>query len=201
MVLPGPVIKCIIPSSTAEAGPSQKNVDKQPQEMQRSSEKLSHGKGKRPLPASRPNEVLQVKRTRLEYHGPAVLQREVWWHLSQLFGSFTQMQSRKLKWGDVSLEKDSTTGNERLLLKAGYSSRQTLPQHDASPVQIYKEFLSHRPRDMNNPDSPFYLAVKRRVKLGNSVWYLKRPQAVNKIGKKPNTCFDSKQPTIVEFLQ
>lgn len=206
--LPGLVTKCIIiPSSTAEAGPSQENIYDRPQEMQRSSERISHGKGKRPLPALRPNEVLQVKKRRLEYHGPAVLQREVWWHLGQLFGFFTQIESRKLKWGDVSLEKDPTTGSERLVLKAGCSSRtnqrpKTLPQAktDTSPVEIYKEFLSHRPREMNNPDSPFYLAVKQRVKDGNPVWYLKRPQAVNKIGKN-NTCFDSKQPTIVEFLQ
>lgn len=205
----GPVIECIIPSSTAEAGPNRENIDRQPQEVKSASERVSHGKGKRPLSVSRPNDVSQVKRRRFEYRDPAALQRQVWWHLGQLFGFFTQVQSRKLKWGDVSLEKD-TTGNERLLLKAGYSSRtnqrsKTLPQAstDTSPVEIYKEFLGHRPREMNNPDSPFYLAVKQRVKPGNTVWYLKRPQAVNKIGKinNCNYCFDPKQPTIVEFLQ
>ena len=178
--------------------------------MQSSSERVSHGKGKRPLSASRPNEGSQVKRRRLEYHDPAVLQRQLWWHLGQLFGFITQKQSRKLKWGDVSLEKDPTTGTERLVLKADCSSRtnqisktQPQPSTDTSqcPVKIYKAFSSHRPREMNNPDSPFYLAVKWRVKPGNTVWYLKRPQAVNKIGKNNNYCFDSKQPTIVEFLQ
>jgi len=147
----------------------------------------------------------------LEYRDPAVLQRQVWWHFDQLFGSFTQVQSRELKWGDVSLEKDAT-GNERLVLNVTCSSRtnqrsETLPQARTEtsecPVTIYKDFLSHRPRDMNNPDSPFYLAVKQRIKPGNTVWYLKRPQAVNKIGKV-NNCnyrFNPKQRTIVEFLQ
>ena len=211
--LPGPVIKCIIPSSTAKEVPNLENTHKQPQEVQSSSERVSHGKGKRPLSVPRPNEASQVKRRRLEYHHPAVLQRQVWWHLGQLFGFFTQIQSRKLKWGDVSLEKDQTTGNERLVLKAGCSSRinqrsKTLAQASTNAsqcpaVEIYKEFLGHRPRDMNNPESPFYLAIKWRIKPGKTVWYMKRPQAVKKIGKinNYNYCFDPKQPTIVEFLQ
>lgn len=207
--MPGPIIKCLIPSSTAEAGPNQENINRRPQEVQNSSERVSHGKGKRPLSVSRPTEASEVKR-RLEYHSPAVLQRQVWWHIGQLFGFFSQIQSRKLKWGDVSLEKDPATGNERLALNAEYSLRtnqrsKTLHQASTStsqcPVAIYKEFSSHRPREMNNPDSPFYLAVKQRVKPGNTVWCMKRPQAVQKIGKNNIYCFDSKQPTILGFLE
>jgi len=198
--LPGPEIKCLIPFFTAEAEPNQENINRRPQEVQNSSERVSHGKGKRPLSVSRPNEASQVKRRRLEYHSPAVLQRQVWWHIGQLFGFFSQIESRELKWGKVSLEKNPETGNETLVLKAECSSRtnqrsKTLHQDRTSTSQcsvpIYKEFLRHRPREMNNSDSPFYLAVKLKVKPGSTVWYLKKPQAVQKIGKIDSNSTDN----------
>jgi len=123
--------------------------------VQIASERVSHEKGKRPLPVWTPNEVLQVKRRRLQCRDPAVLQRQVWRHFDQLFGSFTQVQSKELKWGDVSLEKDAT-GNERLerymQLKnkskvrdftSSQSRHQSMPNNDLqrikSPAERYEQ--------------------------------------------------------------
>lgn len=168
-----------ISSSTAEKGPSQ---DRLSQEVQNSTEKVIYGKGKRPLSATERTDDLQIKSRRLEHHDAA----------GQLFGFLTQIESHRLKWGDVSMEEDPTTGNERLFLKAECSSkvRQAFqPVAQAStdtactyqcPVNMYKKFKSHRPEEMNKPDSPFYLAVKHRRKPSNTVWYMKIPQGVNK---------------------
>lgn len=193
-----------ISSSTAEEGPSQ---DRLSQEVQNSTERVIYGKGKRPLSATERTDDLQIKRRWLEHHDAAVLQRQVWWHLGQLFGFRTQIESHGLKWGDVSVVEDPTTGNERLVLQAECSSkslRAFQPEAQAGtdtyqcPVSIYKEFESHRPKEMNKPKSPFYLAVKRRRKPSNTVWYMKLPQGVNKIGKQTNV--DTKQQTLDNFL-
>jgi hypothetical protein len=48
-------------------------------------------------------------------HDPEVLQRTVWWVLSLHFGFRAHDESRRLKWGDVSLSKDRETGSELLL--------------------------------------------------------------------------------------
>lgn len=195
-------------STAEEAGSSKKNSGRQSQEVGNSNEVVTHRKGKRPLSAAKATEDLQIKRRRLEIYDPALLQREVWWHLDQLFGPRTQVESRRLKWGDISLEEDLTTGNEMLVLKAECSSKthrasELVGQTSADttnqcPVDIYKQFQSHRPKEMTKPDSPFYLAVKQRRKPSQTVWYMKRPLAVYKIGEKID--FDPKQQTMDSYL-
>lgn len=176
------------------SGPNKENINRLSQKVQNSDERVTHGKSKRPLPAPKQNEDSQItcKRRRLENdNAAATLQNQVWWHLGQLFG-FRSKESQGLKWGDVSLEKDPTTRIDRLVLKAEYSLKprqafQPVAKSSAdtfqSPVQLYKEFRSHRPQEMNKPDSPFYLAVKQRRNPSNAVWYMKRPLAVKKIGR------------------
>jgi hypothetical protein len=56
-------------------------------------------------------------------HDPEVLQRTVWWILSLHFGFRARDESRKLKWGDVSISKDPETGSELLLWKAERGSK------------------------------------------------------------------------------
>ena len=46
---------------------------------------------------------------------PEALQRTVWWLLSMQFGFRARDESRKLKWGDINLITDGTTGNEVLV--------------------------------------------------------------------------------------
>ena len=52
------------------------------------------------------------------------------------------------------------------------------------PVQLYKLFRSHRPEEMNKPDSPFFLAVRHGDRRVNpQIWYMKAPLGKNEIGK------------------
>jgi len=94
------------------------------------------------------------------------------------------------------VEKDPVTGHERLLFKARHSSKprqvflpvaqtSTDPGTSQCPVTTYKEFQSHRPEEMKEPDSPFYLAVKEKRRPEDKVWYMKRALAVKKLKKFP----------------
>lgn len=108
-----------------------------------------------------------------------------------------------MKWGDISLGTDPTTGREMLVSYARLENQPMVPVRSVEshkfPVEIYKVFKSHRPMHMNNPDSPLYLAVKRRYKPSNQVWYMRRAQAVNKIGIKSN--YYPQQPAIDKYLK
>lgn len=149
----------------------------------------------------------EVQNRRREVHeaflDPVLLQRELWWHLCFLFGPRTQLESREMKWGDISLGTDPTTGREMLVSYARLENQPMAPVRSVEshkfPVEIYKVFKSHRPTHMNNPDSPLYLAVKRRYKPSNQVWYMRRAQAVNKIGIKSN--YYPQRPAIDKYLK
>ena len=43
------------------------------------------------------------------------------------------------------------------------------------PVSFYKKFRSHRPVEMNAPESPFYLVVRHNHRSNEEVWYMKAP--------------------------
>ena len=164
---------------------------------------VERGKGNRPQ-ASR--EVTAVEEDKLfaegEFgeHNPVALQRTVWWLLALHFGFRARDESRRLQWGDVSLETDPDTGNEMLVWKAERGSKTRQGQDKASghrafyptaqatdnercPVKYYKLFRSHRPIEMNQPEAPFYLAVKHQRKATDAVWYKKSPLGKNEIGK------------------
>ena len=51
------------------------------------------------------------------------------------------------------------------------------------PVSFYKNFRSHRPTEMNAPESPFYLAVGHNRRSNEEVWYMNAPLGKNEIGK------------------
>ena len=129
---------------------------------------------------------------------PLALQRTLWWFLSLHFGFRARDESRKLCWGDVSLENDPETGNEMLVWKAergtktrtgreGGHRREFNPKLQATntercPVRYYKLFASKRPESMLNPDSPFFLTVNTKKKNPGDEWYLNRPLGKNEIG-------------------
>ena len=132
-------------------------------------------------------------------HSPDVLQRTIWWFLSMHFGFRARDESRKLRRGDISIETDPKDGNEMLvwLAERGTKTR-TGKEHGHQRafqpkifatsgqrclVQFYKTFTSHRPKKMNVPEAPFYLAVKHNRKPGDPVWYMKAPLGKNEIGK------------------
>ena len=129
-------------------------------------------------------------------HNPEALQRTVRWLLSLQFGFRARDESRKLKWGDISLITDGITGNDFLVwagergskTRHANASRAFNPTAQAThnercPIKYYKSFKSHRPEEMMRPDSPFLLAINHRRKPENNIWYSKSPLGKNEIGK------------------
>ena len=51
------------------------------------------------------------------------------------------------------------------------------------PVKFYKTFKTHRPLEMNQKESPFYLAVRQNRTSQDQVWYMRSPLGKNEIGK------------------
>ena len=109
-----------------------------------------------------------------------------------------QETSRKSRWGDVQLQQQND-GQEVLVWLA---ERGTKTRHGQErghqrafqpkiyatntarcPVSFYKKFRSHRPVEMNAPESPFYLAVRHNRRSNEEVWYMKAPLGKNEIGK------------------
>ena len=117
---------------------------------------------------------------------PMLVQAVLFQDFNRIFGKQTKIGSRCLRWGDVSLHRDPKTGSEWLILKRG-GSRVSGGQgeHPLQPraVKFYKIFEKRRPSEAKKVHSSFYLAVKPKVKNEDPVWYMNKPQAVNKIGK------------------
>ena len=101
-------------------------------------------------------------------------------------------ESRKLKWGDISLIMDATTKNEVLLRTGergsktshGESARAFNPTAQATsnercPVKYYKSYTSHRPEERLKLGSPFFLAINHRRKAQSQIWYSKAPLGKN----------------------
>ena len=82
---------------------------------------VENAKGNRPQVARELTAEEEDELFRLGEFGdsnPEALQRTVWWLLSLHFGFRARDESRQLKWGNVKLCKDPTTGNEFLLWEA-----------------------------------------------------------------------------------
>lgn len=118
------------------------------------------------------------------------------------FGFRARDESRKLKWGDIYLDRDPETNNEILVWHAerGSKTRHGDGQHrrafnptaqatntDRCPVKLFKKYASHRPAEMKRPDSlgKTRLAINRRRKPECDIWYAKPkgPLGKNEIGK------------------
>ena len=139
---------------------------------------------------------------------PVALQRIMWLILSLHFRFRARDESRKLFWGDVSLQTDPIHDGREMLVwlnERGTKTRKgeenghrrpSSPKAHATntercPVQFYKPFSSHQPEEMNEPDAPFFLAVRHGERRGNpQVWYMKAPLGKNEIGKFLKTAAD-----------
>lgn len=180
------------------------------QEFQRSREVLAakrkslvaKGKGNKPN-ATRPlTDDEEDKLFSVGYfgdHEPLTLQRTLWWVFSLHFGFRARDESHKLRWGDVQLTEDPETGNEVISWlaervtktrsgKENGHRRAFSPTAQANntvkcPVLLYKAFRSHRPTEMNQNDSPFYLAINHNRIANSEIWYKKCPLGKNEIGK------------------
>lgn len=110
---------------------------------------------------------------------PEALQRAMWWFLSLHFGFRARDESRKLRWGDVELQQDPVQDGRELLVWINERGTKTPKGQENGhqrafhpkiyaastkrcPIKFYKVFRDHRPEEMNQPDSPFFLAVRTR---------------------------------------
>ena len=142
-------------------------------------------------------EDLMFERGEFGDQDPEVLQRTVWWLLSLHFGFRARDESRKLRWGDVKLQINAETGNEELVWTAERGSKcrngegpgrpfcliAQASNNARCPVFFYEAFRSHRLTEMNEQESPFYLAINHKRKPSDTVWYRKAPLGKNSIGK------------------
>ena len=129
-------------------------------------------------------------------NGEALL-NTVWLNNTQHFGLRGCQEHRDMKWGDVEL-KITADGLEYL----EYNERQTKTRtgsqpkdtrtvkpkmfavqgSERDPVLFYHQYASKRPDDMNNKDSPFYLAINHTKKpASGKPWFKSAPMGVNKL--------------------
>ena len=160
-----------------------------------------HGKGNKPQAATALEDEEEDALFEIGEFGdsnPVSLQRTVWWLLSLHFGFRARDESRKLRWGDVQLQQDKD-GEEMLVWLAERGTKTRHGQEkghrrafqpkvyatkaERCPVKFYKTFKSHRPLEMNQPESPFYLAVRQNRTSQDQVWYMRSPLGKNEIGK------------------
>lgn len=126
----------------------------------------------------------------LEDQRPTILQATLHDYINKIFRKRSFTDSHCLRWGDITLSQDPRTNKEILI--GNFSGLETqlseyqLDSDDlqAQAVNCYKEFRGHRPTEMNTPNSPFFLAVKRKRREGDPVWYMERRQGLRKIGKR-----------------
>eukprot|EP00111_Clytia_hemisphaerica_P012069 TCONS_00035468-protein len=130
---------------------------------------------------------------------PLSLQRTMWWNLSLHFGFRARDESRKLRWGDVVVEKDPVKGECLVLIKErGSKTRQGKENEekrfynpcvyaiegDRCPVDLYKEFKERRPSEALKDEAPFYLSLRRKVVFQKEkIWFMSSPLGKNKIGE------------------
>ena len=100
-------------------------------------------------------------------------------------------------WGDVLLKRDDR-GEEHLefreRLTKARSGGSTSDSRSFAPkawkngenperclVECYKRFVGHRPQEMMDDNSPFYLAVKHNRRSDDPIWFCKGPLGKNSL--------------------
>lgn len=126
------------------------------------------------------------------------LQNTVWFVLSKNLGFRGCQEARQLCYGDLEKKTDNK-GNTYLewtekISKTRQGQGSTRPfnpklfrnKDDESrcPVRLVTEFLNHRPVNMCEPDSPFFLQVNRNRNKNDHVWYKCQPLGVNTLFMK-----------------
>lgn len=75
--------------------------------------------------------------------------------------------------------KGQENGHKRAFQPKIYATRT-----DRCPMKFYKLFRNHRPVEMNQPNSPFFVAFRHGSRRENSeIWYMKAPLGKKQIGK------------------
>lgn len=169
----------------------------------RRKELTKQGKGNKPN-ATRPLSTEEVQQLyKAGYFGgssPVVLQRTVWWIITQHFGQRARDEGRQMCFGDVGIEKDLASETEYLVW---YTERSTKTRNgerpmghkriinpkafatgdNQCPVDIFRKFISHRPLSMRKSESPLFLQVRHNIDFHlERIWYYEKPMGKNSIG-------------------
>ena len=70
-------------------------------------------------------------------------------------------------------------GNTRDTAPKAYANEDNV---DRCIVELYMEYVRHRPLDTLEPDSPFYLAVNTRMTDNPRSWYKRAPLGIHSLG-------------------
>ena len=127
------------------------------------------------------------------------LQRTIWWSVPLHSGFRARDESRKLQWGDIKVDKDAKghemlvwnkergtnirTGEKAQADKGKFPPIATATGSSRCPVKLFKMFECHRSDAMKQPESPFFLAIKRNLTPGDQIWYYDSPLGKNKVGE------------------
>ena len=71
--------------------------------------------------------------------------------------------------------------------RRAFQSKVYATNTERCPVKFYITIKSQRPVEMNQPKSPFYLAVRQNRSWQDQVWYMRSPLGKNEIGKFVST--------------
>ena len=129
----------------------------------------------------------------LSMDNPATLTNLVWYNNSMYFGLRGFQEHYDLKWSDVTLNETSDGkqfleyGERKSKTRTGESSsndRKINPKAYATntetcPVRAYLAYKEHRPLEMQNDDSPFYLAIIYKPR--SNLWYKNSRMGQNKL--------------------
>ena len=157
------------------------------------------GKGNRPHAAeaitSEERGILKQKAV-IGLQSPRQLLNQVWLNNSTLFGIRGGTESHNLRWGDIKLKKtdqgrEYLEYNERLTktrTSETKSDQRAFPpkqfahtNKDSCPVEAYKEFAHHRPKEALRDDAPFYLCINYSRHDGSNKWYKCQPMGENSL--------------------
>ncbi|XP_070576859.1 uncharacterized protein KIAA1958-like [Ptychodera flava] len=136
--------------------------------------------------------LMREKKILGNYNPESVLYT-VWWNNTKLLGFRACDENRKLCWGDILL-KTTTAGREYLEFSERDNKTRSgqygnvrpyapkmfaVEDKSICPVETYKIYKDHRPDDMCELHSPFYLAIN--YKPTTQIWYKRQPMGKNKL--------------------
>ena len=119
-------------------------------------------------------------------------------NFSLVLGMRGGREQKDLSWGDIELQTDGE-GDEYLVHKREKSTKTrtgvdladvrkfkpkiwNLKENiERCPIAAYKLYASKRPTSMNNPDSPFFLAINVKNPKSGQAWYKNMPLGINSI--------------------
>ena len=135
----------------------------------------------------------------LGLHSPESLLHTVWFHTTKLLGFRGSNEARQIRLKDFTIVKNES---EEKIDYIEWNERETKTRHgdenqssrsfapkmwpnledpNKCPVVAFLKYQSKRPKDMLDPESPFYLTINHNAKSSEN-WYKNCPMGKNCIG-------------------